>query len=157
MKTKRDAGDRSLTVDPVGFHIDVYRGFLGVSPDGIISPGDGTRGILEIKCPVKWSSSTPSQAVEDRAYPLTAISEFDHQGKLRIKFTLKPNHKWFHQIQLQLYCCRDFATFLDFGMYHCDSKYIHIERIVLQDSWVQRNILKMDNFFQRYMVPKLLS
>ena len=154
---RKQSIDQALTVGSAGFYIDTQKGYLGVSPDGVITCGDGTRGILEVKCPIKWSDITPTDAVGCATYPLTRRSEVDERNKIRISFALKQNHKWYHQIQMQLYCCRDFARFLDFAMYHYDSKYIHIERFELQDVWVQKNIPKMDQFFRRHMAQRLLA
>jgi hypothetical protein len=150
----------NVTVESAGFHLDLGKGYLGASPDGIIDLGDGshgTTGILEIKCPPTWSDFVPSQCISKQGYPLMPVSSVDTNSKMHITFKLKQSSQWYHQIQLALYCCRDFATFADFAMYHVNTKHLHIERILLQDSWVQANISKMETFFEEHVSTELLK
>ena len=102
-KNKQEV-DKQLTVQTIGVFIDQEKGYLGSSPDGLVVCGNGTRGLLEIKCPPKWANTKPVEAVNVRGYPLVTKVATDGQGKLNITFKLKETHKWYHQIQLHLYC-----------------------------------------------------
>ena len=149
--------DPVISVTAAGFMIDQAKGYLGVSPDGVVICGDGTKGILEIKCPYKWMSAKPSQVVSQQDYPLCNVVTRTDANRLKFGFKLKESHIWHHQIQLALYCCREFAKFLDFVMYHGDSGYVHIERFKLDESWVAKNIPKLDQFFESYIVRRMIS
>ena len=126
---QRCESDRKLQGDNIslsqcGFIVHPVKGFLGASPDGRVTEQGGTEGIVEVKCPSKWSKSSIEEAAKMSSYPLKAQRRQDGE----ITYKLKPNHHFYHQVQLQL-ACAVFATFCDFVIFHVESRHIHVERI----------------------------
>jgi hypothetical protein len=152
-----DHGDTQATVSSAGFYTQIETGYLGASPDGIVHCGDGQIGIIEIKCPPSWANTIPSKAVTKKGYPLHPVSTVITPGRVKLSFKLKESSQWFQQIQMALYCCKDFASFSDFVMLHCDTQHLHVERILLSETWVAKYVPKMEQFYIKYIAPKILD
>ncbi|KAG1650241.1 OTU domain-containing protein [Nymphon striatum] len=75
-----------------GFKISVAKPFLGASPDGIIMSDCCGLGVLEIKCPYKHRDTLIDiAATQDKAFCLDNT------------LTLKKNHQYYSQLQLQMH------------------------------------------------------
>lgn len=145
-----------VIVETSGFHIDSTYGFLGCSPDGILTEPNVGKGVLECKAPISFSDQTLDEALLCKTYPLQRKSEIVN-GNVKIYVQLKRNNKYYHQIQLQLYCCRKFAGFCDFALLHVHSKYLYVERVLPDKEWFTQNIKKFETFYKEEVVPRLLT
>ena len=99
---------------------------------------DEPNGIVEIKCPYSKQDVTPEEACKD----INFYCEFKDACD-----TLKPNHSYYHQVQLQLYVGSDLYRWCDFCMY--TTKGLSILQILPDPAW-QNNISKLESFYDNY-------
>lgn len=115
-------------------------GMLGASPDGTASDGC----IIEVKCPWSARDKTIRHAAENRDFFL----EDDLKGSLRLKQT----HKYWHQIQGNLYLT---------GAESCTLVvWTPVDLVTLSVSrdptWVV-NIDTLETFYKEHFLPHVLS
>lgn len=129
----------SFTVEPSGLMVNPHAPHLGASPDGLVSCTCCVgSGVLEIKCPY---------SVRD-ALPITA----NYFTKINNTYKLKRNHQYYYQIQGQIMIAE--ASYCDFCCWtNCG---INIERIDYDDDFVSEMVPKLDNFFIKVILPKVL-
>lgn len=93
-----------VTVEQTGLLVKRDFPFLGCSPDGIVTEGNLTPYLLEIKCPYTLRNHHP----KDFAKVLTPqqLKNFaigvDDDGAMY----LKDDHKWYYQIQMGMDVCK---------------------------------------------------
>ena len=94
-----------LSVTPSGLHVSAKKGFIGASPDGLVSCDCCGQGLLEIKCPISIAHDVPSSAN-------LAYLKYDKLSK---------THTYYTQVQGQLaitgrqWC--DFFVYTKYGHY----------------------------------------
>ena len=76
---------------------------MSASPDGIVNCTCCGRGVLEVKCPYSCIEKTFVEAASGSTFFLEDIGG---------KFTLKRDHVYYYQIQLQMKACE--ITYGDF-------------------------------------------
>jgi len=81
-----------LVACETGLHVRAICTFLGASPDGIVSCSYHAERLLEIKCPFKYKNSI-SGWEQDKDFPIDENIE------------MKPNHRYYYQVQLQMFVC----------------------------------------------------
>ena len=124
----REAKGENITVEKCGLVISLENGFLAASPDGVITEPNSEKGLLEVKVLPSWSDIPLVQACKNSKYPVKECTEIVN-GKPEKVLRLKKSHQYYHQVQLQLYCCQHFAKFVDFVILHVNLGEMHIERI----------------------------
>lgn len=77
-----------------GLFIDTDNPFLGASPDGIGECDCCKKRVVEIKCPFCFKEALPDE-------DCTNFCMVKEEGK----WSLKQNHAYFYQVQLQLHVC----------------------------------------------------
>ena len=152
---KKYEDSRNVTVEKCGMFISLEKGYLSATPDSIIIEPSGEKGLLEVKALPTFSKVLPVNAYMDNKYPVKMTRVVVNGVTQRVP-KLKKNHKYYHQVQLQLYCCSHFATFADFGIFHKEVDQIHVERIFRDDVWVATNIPKMEAFYTSKVMDVLL-
>ena len=91
-----------FTFKDSGLFIDTDNPFLGASPDGIAQCDCCEERVVEIKCPYCFKEGLPD---EDS----TNFCMVNKEGK----WSLKQNHAYFYQVQLQLHVCNlNYADFV---------------------------------------------
>ena len=147
---------RNVTVERCGLFISLEKGFLAASPDGIVTETSGDKGLLEVKALPSFSDVEPIDAYMISKYPVKLTTETINGVKQRLP-KLKKNHMYYHQIQLQLYCCAHFASFAEFLILHVNVNKSHYERILPDLEWRERNISKMEDFYRSKVIDELLK
>ena len=139
---------KNVTVRPSGFIIHPDSGWLGASPDGIITDPacQHSTGLLEVKCPYSKRDKSPQEACSDSNFFCELIDS---------KVILKKNHGYYHQVQLQLYVAADFCSWCDFCVY--TQKGISIQRILPDFKWRTESVQELDKFFNEYMLPEIIT
>ena len=101
-KVALDCFMRSITASDVvvmesGLVVDSSEPWLGASSDGTLSVND-EKHLVEVKCPYSARDMTVEEAV-------TTIKAFclSKQGD---KLTLRHTHRYFYQVQVQLFVCK---------------------------------------------------
>ena len=132
------------TVVKSGVWIDIERGWLAASPDGLVLNSNGELvGIIEIKCPFSAKDMTPLEA----AKTLRSFSCKEVDGNL----ALKREHNYFYQVQGQLAITR--ARWCDFCVYTPHG--FSIERIDFELPLWQQMVPTLETFFDKFMIPCL--
>lgn len=112
-------------------------GYLGGSPDGLI----GSEGIIEIKCPYKIKDAADISQLAR----LTYLQE-NETGT----FELSPHHKYYHQIQGNLYLTK--RNYCDFIVW--TPRLLHCIRILKDKHWA-RNIGLLQVYYVHKLIPKI--
>lgn len=130
-----------IKVKPAGLFICIEKPFLAATPDGVI---DETH-IIEVKCPY---SGRQEKIVPGKLFPFLYWDE----DKIR----LKPNSKYFYQVQGQLFVSkRKFCYFIVFTF-----KDLFVEKIEIDNEYCQFSIVpKLELFyfkhFRKYIAGKM--
>ena len=129
-----------------GFFISNEHPFLGASPDGVMSCSccSGLT-VVEIKCPF----CCRDKSFDEKAVEGSFCLEQSPDGTL----TLKHNHQYYYQIQLQMYCCN--AAVGDFVVWRKGE--ILIERIEYDAMFMESVIHKTAAFFYKLVLPELVG
>ena len=137
----------NVKLTKAGFFIHPDKGYLGATPDSLVND-NGDSGLVEVKCPIKFSTMSVMQAARDRSYPVKVVNG---------EYQLKTTHQYYHQIQFQLMCCNDFATFCDFVIFHVDAQDILILRIQSDQESLFKYEGKINNFYKTRDISELLK
>ena len=146
----------NVTVQDCGLFISIENGHFSASPDGVVTEPSGDKGIIEVKALPTFSQIDPLQAYSDNKYPVKMTLVNLNGNRQRLP-KLKKTHKFYHQIQLQLYCFSHFAQFAEFVILHVDVNKLHYERIYPDQEWKESKIDKMETFYTRKVVDELLQ
>ena len=125
-----DENHVGLKYSAAGLHLNPSFPHLGASPDGLKSCDCCGSGIIEIKCPYKYSP----QDVQDPKFYL----ELDDEGELH----LSKSHEYYYQVQGQLSVCeKDYCDFVCWT-----PKGIHVERITQDPEHFKQTKTALDYF-----------
>lgn len=132
-----------VVVSQTGMRISVEKPWLAASADGIFICDCHGRGVLEIKAPYKWRHCQPEEAWKDNEFYL------DVSGQL------KPIHRYYTQVQLQMYVYN--VTVCDFVVYFESAHKTNVETIERNEDFISSMLPKLDTFWQRHILPELLT
>ena len=134
---------KDLSVVETGLHVTARMPFLGASPDGLVSCKCHPKRILEIKCPYKYQHGFRHWK-EDRDFPITN------------ELNMKRNHKYYFQMQLQMYMCD--VQEGDFFMYTPANKEDYFLLNIRYDELFMRNLLiNLKSKFENSFLPEIVS
>ncbi|XP_078603130.1 uncharacterized protein LOC144877099 isoform X2 [Branchiostoma floridae x Branchiostoma japonicum] len=128
-----------------GLILSLERPWLGASVDRLVMKDGHNIGGLEVKCPFSKQGLSVEDASQDSRFFLKNVEN---------KITLKTNHKYYDQVQGQLYCCS--LEWVDFVVYFGPGR-IFRERIFVNTEWQEKNLPKLDHFYRTAVLPELLS
>ena len=133
----------SLEVKRTGMRICPTEPWLSASGDGRFTCACHGSGILEIKAPYRWRSHTPDEAAQDSDFYLDTQLE------------LKKSHKYYAQIQLQMfvYDCQ----WCDFVVYFGEKRQFTVKTIPRDDSYLSNTLPQLRTFWERAVLPELLT
>ncbi|XP_021362623.1 uncharacterized protein LOC110456300 [Mizuhopecten yessoensis] len=131
----------SLNVKKAGFVISVKKPFLGASPDGHTFCECCGKGLLEIKCPYKIRDTKVKEALKDNTFCIDDT------------FSLKKTHKYFAQVQLQMFVCD--GDYTDFVVWSPIDRVI--TRVQRDNNFINAMIEKLQNFWKLVVLPELLT
>ena len=111
--------------------------FLAASPDALL----GQNAVVEIKCPF----SARHRIISELSVPFLKY--------INDQLTLDPSHKYFYQVQGQLYCSRrDMCIFIVFTL-----KDMIMIRIPRNDDFIQEMLKKLKDFYDDFYKPCILN
>lgn len=129
----------SSSIEKTGLWIFDDYPFLGASPDGLVLNWEGARmGLVEIKCPYSLRENL--------------ISEKPPAYLDKTTLGLKPNHKYYHQIQGQMFATK--LPWCDFVIW--TPKDLLVQRIFADPDWPRQAIPKLVEFYETHLRPKLV-
>ena len=140
---------QSVTVNLVqpGRILSKSHPFLGASLDSIVT---NVRNLetwaLEVKCPSSKLDQSINDVLKDRKFYLEKAN-----GKIQSKRL----HKYFHQIQGQMFCTQ--LKRVDFVVYFGKNVPLYVETVMFDENFWQQILPRIEFFFRRAVVPELLT
>ncbi|XP_071119026.1 uncharacterized protein [Haliotis cracherodii] len=114
---------------------------IGASSDGTVFCDCCGKGCIEIKCPYKHRDTDITTAAQDKGFCLN--------GDLM----LKTGHKYYTQVQLQMYVHN--VTYCDFVVF--SNVDMVIARIPRDSSFCSKLVTNCENFFLKHVLPEIIS
>ena len=100
-------------------------------------------GVLEVKCPYCYKNDLPE----------TDESRFCMNKNDDGTWTLKRNHTYYYQVQLQLHVCR--VEYADFVVWSENT--IAIQRVLKDEAFIQSNMVIARSFFKYAVLPEVVG
>ena len=149
-RSKIDEEIAGFQVADTGMWINRRYPGTGASPDGILfDPISGTKGVLEIKCPISLKGIDPNkfdEILSGKQLGAFCLKRDQTAGVLK----LKPNHPYYYQIQLQMAMCEMqwgyFVVWTPCGL--------HYEKVTYDVKLVDEMLPKLTEFHRRYLCPE---
>ena len=136
---------QNFTCRQSGFMVDSRNPFIGASADGVIGCDCCGGGVLEIKCPFTHKNQTAHEAANT-----------DNSFCLKPDLTLKTSHRYYTQIQLQMYVNQvkycDFVVFTQPG-----EPCLHINRIPYNAAFCKQLVDLCSSHWKAFVLPELVS
>jgi hypothetical protein len=142
---KHEQGHANLTVDHCGFFISKTSGFLGASPDGLVTDPsvEDSKGLAEVKY---------VQVKEDESL-IDALVRKGVCVKKENQLTVNTKHKYHYQIQQQMYVTdRNWTDFVVKGSLGTE---LFCERVYFKANEWNNVLSKLTEFYDRWIVPEL--
>ena len=117
---------------------------LGASPDSCVSCACCGSGVVEIKCPFSCRDGTLTDAADSGKFCLVRSGE---------TFTLKRDHAYHYQVQLQMLCSR--AKYCDYVMWNM--KELFVERIYPDAEFIDDAVKSATTLYKAAILPELLG
>ena len=131
-----------FTFKDSGLFIDTNNPFLGASPDGIAQCDCCEERVVEIKCPYCFKEGLPD---EDS----TNFCMVNKEGK----WSLKQNHAYFYQVQLQLHVCN--LNYADFVLWTKQDTIV--ERLDKNSAFIREKTEIVKYFFTNGCLPEIVG
>lgn len=120
--------------------------WLAASPDGLVTDKtEDATGLLEIKCPKSRKNSSPDELINDDKFYVSLVD-----GKPE----LKKDHLNGYYSQIQMAMGLSGAPFCDFIVY--TFKGLIITRTPFNNVYFINLIQKLNNFYKKYLLPKVI-
>lgn len=121
-------------------------GYLGSTPDGLITSNNEVgRGVLEVKCPWKYRSST----VENMKKIELRGKQENKQFCLNVNDMLVKGHNYWHQVQAEMAAVNvEWAHFVIWTQVDC--KIVLVKR---DWNWFNNNVPKLSEFYINHLIP----
>lgn len=139
-------GKKGVTITKCGLFVSKTHGFLGASPDGIITadPEETTPGVAEFK----YIQVTPDET--DVLLRQHICSKVQHNNAETIQ--LHKNHKYYFQLYQQM-----FVTGYHWGVFIAQGTEggLFYEKVTFTEAFWSPILNKMENFFDKFFVYEL--
>ena len=144
---QRQTLHQQLQIKPAGLMLFLQKSCFGASPDSFLECACCGPGVLEVKCPY---------CLKDESFDAVSKkkSSFCLQKSTDGKLTLKKDHPYYYQCQMQILVTS--RQYCDFVVWAGDDK-LHIETIKLERSFIEHQIKKAEELFWLAIVPELLG
>lgn len=136
----------NLIVKKTGFLISTKLPILGASPDGIVQCDCCGMGSIEVKCPYRLKDG---MLMNEFVKLKNCFLYEDSKGN----FNLKKKHDYYFQIQLQMFVSE--TKYCDFIVW--SKRYLSVERIFINEQFLDENLAKAVLYHSKIVVPELLS
>jgi hypothetical protein len=143
--------NKNYIVKEVGLHQDSKNNnfWLAGSPDGIVLNTDGKlQGIIEIKC--VYGEKTWNELLQSKNF---YIKENETNNKFQKKYNLKKSHKYYYQIQGNMYIMQvEWCDLVIWG-----KSVFEIIRIDFDKGFWEELYSKLRKFYFSYLLPEIVS
>lgn len=132
----------SLKVKEVGFVVRADVPYIGASPDGIVSCDCHSSKLLEIKCPYKYRDGFKDWQTDPK-FPVNK------------DFSIKRNHPYYCQVQLQMYLCN--LELCDLYMFSPASAAAIICPVNRDNEIINHMLTKFHALFMTVLLPEIIT
>ena len=135
----------SIDVQPYGFFVHPTYGFLGASPDGLVTEHYGnteSTGLLEIK----FIQTVDTETLTDALLKKRMCVSIDGYVRINTK------HKYYYQVQHQMFVTG--KTWTDFVVKGSLGSSLYIERVEFNSDFWMEVLPKLNLFYYKYMLPE---
>lgn len=143
-KTLMAAGHNHVQFEEAGLFISKEHLYLAATPDMLVECSCCGAGVVEVKCPWKGRDGRLTDLLKDKN---SCVREVD--GELQ----LKPTHRYYHQIQAQMYVCK--KNYADFVLWNAQE--INVQRIQRDDNFISPLVSTARRFFKAVLLPELVA
>ena len=140
-------GKKGVTITKCGLFVSKTHGFLGASPDGIITdPEQTTPGVAEFK----YIQVKPDETLTDVLLRQHICSKVQHNNAETIQ--LNKNHKYYFQLYQQM-----FVTGYHWGVFIAlgTEGGLFYEKVTFTEAFWSPILNKVENFFHKFFVYEL--
>ena len=127
-----------LRVEDAGFRVSKEHPYIGASPDAYVRCSCCQSGILEIKCPFCAAEIGVDAASESKSFCLQKNDAGD--------LTLKRDHQYFYQVQMQLFVTD--SSFCDFVVWTVKDESPFVQRILPDEEFYFSALSTVKDFFK---------
>lgn len=141
VKKMQEDGHCDLKVEDCGFFVSKHHGFIGASPDGLVTDPsiENPLGVIEVKnITVKDS--------EDLSIALVRKSICKKDGMVNKR------HMYYYQMQQQLYVVN--RTWCDFVVRGSNGE-LYCKRVPYDPTWWIEKLANLESFYDSYILPEL--
>ena len=150
---KMNKSDKKHKLYKAGFYVDPYVGIFGCTPDGIIELDDGTKALLEVKCPYGVAKFKDIKAVCTH-YKRSRSFELKYD-KATDTFSLNLNsfkgRKYNHQMQMSMWVTGIDSTYFCVYIYK-DVQYITVER---DPNWKETSLPNLCRLYRDFYMDAM--
>ena len=141
VKKMQQEGHCDLKVEDCGFFVSKHHGFIGASPDGLVTDPsvENPLGIIEVKNIIVKDS-------EDLSLALVRKSICKKDGMVNKR------HMYYYQMQQQLYVVN--RTWCDFVVRASNGE-LYCKRVPYDPKWWIEKFANLDLFYDSYILPEL--
>ena len=134
-------------VSKVGLILSETYPYLGASLDGLVEDESDNRWGVEIKCPSSQFGKTLHEAINNKKFFLQK-----HGNEVN----LKKSHKYYYQVQGQMFCANLIRT--DFIVWFGDDEPLYVETIFFDELFWNSMVLPgLDFFYRRAVLPEFYT
>ena len=139
-KMKKD-GHEGLEVQSCGFFVSKSHGFLGASPDGLVTDEscENPLGLVEVKNIKLKENETLKMALV-------------RKGICNKNGIINKSHQYYYQIQQQAFVAE--RTWCDFVVRGSNNELFQ-QRVPFNMAWWKEKLVHLENFFDQYILPEL--
>ena len=143
-KLQEESHHRGFKLSSSGFLISTEYPHMGASPDGLVNCDCCERRVIEVKCPYSCTNKSFLEATAESTF---FLQETDG------KFSLKHNHAYYYQIQLQMKFCG--TTVGDFIVWRENE--LVIDRVPINDEFLTTALQKATKLYIYGILPEVLG
>ena len=138
-------GHAGITVTKCGFFVSKEHGFLGASPDGLVSDPSSvdSRGLIE----VKFIQVTEHESLSKSVLKKRICVKKDDALELNTK------HKYYYQVHQQMYVTE--RKWADFVVQGTQSSELFCQRVEFSKVFWEATFSKLTLFFDRWIAPEV--
>ena len=139
-------GHKSIEVDRCGFFVSSTHGFLGASPDALVSDPSETdsKGLLEVKYIQVHENESLNEALVRKRICVQGNCSAVNMNK---------KHQYYFQIQQQMFVTG--RKWTDFVVQGSQSSDLFCERISFTQTYLTTTLPRLEHFFDRFIAPEL--
>ena len=134
-----------LEVDNLGLCVSVEKPWYAASPDALVLCACCGYRVLEVKCPYSLRYKSLKEEIQKGDFYVYSLGND--------KFALRTNHKYYYQVQLEMYCT--LTNSCDFFVW-TPQEFIAVT-VIKDKEFIDRHMNFCDDFWHKCIIKELLT